>query len=154
MNANIEIKEIQKLDLAFVTQIGVSGLPAAFEKLIMWAKPKGLIDHSDFKMVRIFHDSFKFTDPEKVKMSACIVVKEPIEVNGEIGLTVIEKGKYIVGHFEIEPTAFKKYWSNLFIWMNDNGYKKADKDPFEIFQNNFNEHPANISIVDFYIPIV
>jgi AraC family transcriptional regulator len=154
MNARIEIKEIPKLDFAFLTQIGVSGLHNAFEKLIMWAKPKGLLENPDFKMARIYHDSFKITEPEKVRMSACVLLKEPIEVSGEIGLTAIEKGKYIVGHFEIEPIDFEKSWNGLFVWMNENGYKKADKNPFEIFHNNFREHPENKSIVDFYIPVI
>lgn len=154
MNANIEIKEIPKLDFAFLTQIGVSGLHNAFGKLIMWARPKGLLENPDFKMARIYHDSFKITEPEKVRMSACVVLQEPVVVSGEIGLTTIEKGKCIVGHFEIEPIDFEKYWKALFVWMNENGYKKADKNPFEIFHNNFSEHPENKSIVDFYIPII
>ncbi|OBX27260.1 AraC family transcriptional regulator [Gelidibacter algens] len=154
MNAKIEIKEIEKLDLAFLTQIGVSGLHNAFDKLVKWAKPKGLFENPNVKMARIYHDSFKITEPEKVRMSACVVLNEPIEVSGEIGLTVIEKGKCIVGHFEIEPKDFGKSWKALFVWMNENGFKKADKNPFEIFHNNFREHPENKSIVDFYIPVL
>lgn len=153
MNAKIEIKETPKLDFAFLTQIGVSGLHSAFEKLIKWAKPKGLTETPDFKMARIYHDSFKITEPEKVRMSACVLLKEPIEVSGEIGLTAIEKGKCIVCRFEIEPKDFEKSWNGLFVWMNENGYKKTDKNPFEIFHNNFREHPENKAIVDFYIPI-
>ncbi|MBK9737661.1 MAG: AraC family transcriptional regulator [Saprospiraceae bacterium] len=154
MNAKIEIKEIEKLNLAFLTQIGSSGLHHAYEKLIKWAKPKGLFENPNVKMARIYHDSFKITEPEKVRMSACIVLNEPVEVSGEIGLTVIEKGKCIVGHFEIEPKDFEKAWNGLFVWMNENGYKKADRNPFEIFHNNFSEHPENKSIADFYIPVI
>jgi hypothetical protein len=28
----------------------------------------------------------------------------------------------------------KKSWTGLLIWMNKNGFKKADKTPFEIYQ--------------------
>jgi len=154
MHAKVETKEIAKLDLAFLTQIGVSGLHNAFEKLIKWARPKGLFDNPGAKMARIYHDNFKITEPEKVRMSACVVLNEPIEVSGEIGLTVIEKGKCIVGHFEIEPKDFEKSWNALFVWMNESGHKKADRNPFEIFHNNFSEHPENKAIVDFYLPIV
>lgn len=153
MNAKIEIKELAKIDFAFLTQIGESGLHNAFERLIKWAKPKGLFENPNAKMGRIYHDSFKITEPEKVRMSACMVLDSPIQVSGEIGLTSIEKGKYIVGHFEIEPKDFEKSWNALFVWMNENGYKKIDKNPFEIFHNNFSEHPENKSIVDFHIPI-
>lgn len=152
MNAKIEIKEMPKLELAFITQIGHIGLENAYAKLIQWASPKGLLKE-DSKMATIYHDSFKITEPEKVRMSACLILNEKTEVSGEIGLTTIEKGKFIVGHFEIGIQEFEKSWMGLFIWMNENGYKKADRNPFEIYHNNFNEHPEKIAIVDFYIPI-
>jgi AraC family transcriptional regulator len=152
MNATIEIKEMPKLDLAFVTQIGVEGLGTAYAKLMQWAAPKGLLTE-DSKMVTIYHDSFKITEPEKVRMSACLILKEKTEVSGEIGWTILEKGKCIVGHFEIGIQEFEKSWTGLFLWMNQNGYKKADRNPFEIYHNNFNEHPEKKAIVDFYIPI-
>ncbi|GAB4450942.1 MAG: hypothetical protein Fur0028_06520 [Bacteroidales bacterium] len=43
--------------------------------------------------------------------------------------------------------------TGLFLWMNKNGYKKADREPFEIYYNNFKEHPERKAIVDFCIPI-
>lgn len=152
MNAKIEIKEMPKLELAFITQIGHHGLENAYAKLIQWAAPKGLLT-KDSKMATIYHDSYKITEPEKVRMSACLILNEKTDVSGEIGLTTIEKGKFIVGHFEIGIREFEKSWTGLFIWMNENGYKKADRNPFEIYHNNFNEHPEKKAIVDFYIPI-
>lgn len=152
MNAKIEIKEMPKFELAFITQIGHEGLGNAYAKLMKWAAPKGLLKE-DSKMATIYHDSFKITDPDKVRMSACLILIEKTEVEGEIGLTTLEKGKCIVGHFEIGIHEFEKSWTGLFIWMNENGYKKADRNPFEIYHNNFNEHPEKICIVDFYIPI-
>ena len=152
MNSKIEIKEMPKFELAFITQIGHLGLENAYAKLIQWAAPKGLLTE-DSKMATIYHDSFKITEPDKVRMSACLILNEKTEVSGEIGLTTIEKGKFIVGHFEIGIQEFEKSWTGLFIWMNENGYKKANRNPFEIYHNNFNEHPEKIAIVDFYIPI-
>jgi len=152
MNATIEIKEMPKLDLAFITQIGVEGLGNAYAKLLQWAAPKGLLTE-DSKMATIYHDSFKITEPNKVRMSACLILKEKTEVSGEIGLTILEKGKCIVGHFEIGIQEFEKSWTGLFLWMNENGYKKADRNPFEIYHNNFNEHSEKKAIVDFCIPI-
>ncbi|RVT71734.1 AraC family transcriptional regulator [Flavobacterium sufflavum] len=153
MKAKIEIKEMPKLDLAFITQIGHNGMENTYAKLIKWATPKRLLENENLKVVTIYLDSFKITEPDKVRMSACISLKEKVEVSGEIGLTTIEKGKFIVGHFEIGINEFEKSWSSLFIWMSENGYKKADRNPYEIYNNNFNEHPEKISIVDFCIPI-
>jgi AraC family transcriptional regulator len=153
MNAKIEITEMPKMNLAYVTQIGVKGIDNAFMRIVKWATPKELLSKKDTNLCRVFHDSFKVTDADKVRMSIGILTKQEINVDGEIGLTIIEKGKNIVGHFIIEPKEFEKSWDSLFIWMNENGYKKADKNPFEIYHNNFNEHPEKKCIVDLHIPI-
>ncbi|GAF06024.1 AraC family transcriptional regulator [Saccharicrinis fermentans] len=152
MNANIEIKEMPKMELAYVSSIGPQNLEKAYGKLMQWATLKGLMNDQT-KMVTIYHDSFKVTQADKVRMSACILLNKPTETKGEIGTTSIENGKCIVGNFEIGLNEFEKSWTGLFLWMNENGYKKADREPFEIYHNNFNEHPESKAIVDFCIPI-
>lgn len=152
MNAKIEIKEMPKMDLAYVSCIGTQNLESAYQKLMRWATPLDLMNEQT-KMLTIYHDSFKVTAANKVRMSASILLNEPVEVNGEIGLTSIQKGKFIVGNFEIGLDDFEKSWTGLFLWMNENGYKKADKNPFAVYHNNFKEHPQRKAIVDFCIPI-
>ncbi len=153
MNAKTEVKEIEQLDVAFITHIGQQGLGMAFDQLMKWARPKGLLDQKDFKMATIYHDSFKVTDPNKVRMSACLILDQPVETKAPVETTIIEKGKCIVGSFEIGVSEFPKSWTSLFVWMNEQGYQKANRNPFEIYHNNFNEHPEKKCIVDFYIPI-
>ncbi|WDF57580.1 GyrI-like domain-containing protein [Flavobacterium sp. KACC 22758] len=152
MKAKIEIKEMSKMDLAYVSSIGPHNLESCYAKLVQWATPKGLMNDKT-KMITVYHDSFKVTEASKVRMSASILVDKPVETNGEIGLTTIEAGKFIVGSFEIGLNEFEKSWTGLFFWMNENGYEKADREPFEIYYNNFKEHPERKAIVDFCIPI-
>ncbi len=152
MNAKIEIKEKPQMELAYVSSIGPHNLENAYGKLMQWATPKGLMNDQT-KMITVYHDSFKVTEANKVRMSASILLDKAVETNGEIGLTTIEAGKFIVGSFEIGLNEFEKSWTGLFVWMNENGYKKADREPFEIYYNNFNEHPERKAIVDFCIPI-
>lgn len=153
MHAKIEIKEIPEQNLAYVTHIGVAGLETAFYKIMQWAAPRNILENPTSKIVRVFHDSFKITAPEKIRMRIGITLNQPIQVEGEIGLTQIEKGKYIVGRYEIEPVDFEKAWTGLFIWMNENGYTKAESSPFEIYHNNLTEHPEKKCIVDLCIPV-
>ena len=153
MNAKIEVKETPELNLAGVTHVGVNGIEKAFEKLTKWAIPKGLLKNSEAKMGRVFFDSFKFTAPDKVRMSIFLVTNEPFETEGEINKLTISKGKCIIGRFEITPMEFEKSWTSLFIWMNENGYKKGNENPYEIYHNDYREHPENKFIVDLYIPI-
>ena len=153
MNAKIEVKETPELNLAGVTHVGVNGIENTFEKLTKWAIPKGLLKNSEAKMGRVFFDSFKFTSPDKVRMSIFLVTKEPFETEGEINKLTISKGKCIIGRFEITPMEFEKSWTSLFIWMNENGYKKGNENPYEIYHNDYREHPESKFIVDLYIPI-
>lgn len=152
MNAKIEIKEMPKMHLAYVSSIGPLNLENAYEKLIRWATPQRLMNDQT-KMVTIYHDSFKITEANKVRMSASVLLNKSVDTEGEIGLTTIESGKFIVGSFEIGLNEFEKSWTGLFVRMNENGYKKADRNPFEIYHNNFKEHPERKAIVDFCIPI-
>ncbi len=152
MNAKIEVKELKKMDLAYVPCIGSHNLSSAFEKLIQWATPQGLMNDQT-KMVTVYHDSFKVTQANKVRMSASILLNEKVEIKGEIGLATLQGGKFIVGRYEIEANEFEKSWTGLFLWMNENGYTKADREPFEIYYNNFNEHPQRKATVDFCIPV-
>ena len=95
----------------------------------------------------------KVTTPEKVRMSASMMINSPVEIAGEIRLTSLKPRKCIVANFTIDLDEFEKSWTGLFLWMNENGFKKADKNPFEIYHNNFNEHPQKKAIVDFCIPV-
>ncbi|WP_303316456.1 AraC family transcriptional regulator [Flavivirga abyssicola] len=153
MNANIEIKEIPELKFASITHFGVTGVEDVFNRLAKWANAKGLMKNPETKMARIFHDSFKITDPDKVRMSICLLTNTLFVAEEEIDAGIIKKSKCIVGHFEITPNDFEKSWSSLFIWMNENGYKKAEVSPFEVYHNDFREHPENKCIVDLHIPI-
>lgn len=152
MNAKMEIKWMPKMNLAYVSSMGPQNLANAFQKIVQWATPQGLMNEHT-KMATIYHNSFKVTEASKVRMSACILLNKPVETHGEIGITTIEEGKCIVGSFEIGMDEFEKSWTGLYLWMNENGYKKAEREPFEIYYNNFNEHPEKKAIVDFYIPI-
>lgn len=152
MNAQIEVKEISSFDTAYITQIGPNGLESAFERLMTWAGPKGLLK-DDFKMATVYHDSYKTTSPDKVRMSASLLVDKPILQEGEVAARSIEGGLFIIGSFKIKPHEFEQSWTGLMVWMGENGYKYADRLPFEIYHNDFREHPENICIVDFYIPV-
>lgn len=153
MNAQIEVKEMPKMETAYVSCKGLQNLDTAYGKLMQWATPNGLMNDQT-KMATVFHDSFKFTAPSEVRMSASILLNESKSPEGEVSLRALEPGKCIVGSFEIGLDEFEKSWTGLFVWMNQQGYTKAEHEPFEIYHNDFNEHPQQKCIVDLCIPVV
>ncbi|MCH3885817.1 AraC family transcriptional regulator [Tenacibaculum aquimarinum] len=154
MNAKTEVKTIARLDLAYISHKGrMEAIGSIYNKLVKWATPKGLIDEQT-RMVTIYHDSPKITDPNKLRMSACIVLNDPVEIDGEVSLRILSPTKCIVSRLEIAPFEFQQAWESSFAFMVEKGYKKSDSDPFEIYYNNAAEHPENKFIVDLCIPIL
>ena len=153
-NAKIEVKEMPEIHLASVLSIGVQNIENSYNKLINWAIPKNLFPRENVKMITVYHDSFKVTAPDKVRIHACMLLDEPIKTDGEIFPETLPKGKYIVGSFCIEINEFEKAWNGLFLWMKENGYEFRRSNPYEIYHNNFKEHPQKKCTVDFCIPIL
>lgn len=154
MNAQIEIKNMPQIKLAYITQIGEKGIETTFSKIVQWSNSKGLLANPNTNIMRVFHDSFKITDAQKVRMSIGISLQENIMPDEIVSLTNIEAGKFIVGRFEISIKEFEQAWNSLFIWMNENGYKKSEYNPYEIYYNNPSEHPQNKYEIDLCIPIL
>ena len=153
MKTNPEVKKTPRLDLAYLSHKGkIEAIGSVYNKLIKWATPKGLINEQT-RMVTIYHDSPKITDPNNLRMSACLVLNDPIELDGEVDLRILSPTKCIVSKLEITPFEFQQAWESSFAFMIENGYKKSDVDPFEIYYNNAAEHPENKFIVDLCIPI-
>lgn len=151
---NPEVKKNPRFDLGYISHKGkMEAIGSIYNRLVKWATPKGLINEKT-RMVTIYHDSPKITDPNNLRMSACIVLNDPIDLDGEVSLKILSPTKCIVSRLEITPFEFQQAWESSFVWMTENGYKKSDIDPFEIYYNNGNEHPENRFIVDLCIPIV
>lgn len=153
-NAKIEVKEMPEMHLASVLSIGIQNVEKAYHKLISWAISKNIFPRENVKMISVYHDSFKVTAPDKVRIHACMLLDEPIKNDGEIFAETLPKGKYIVGSFFIGIQEFEKAWQGLFLWMNENGYQYRRTNPYEIYHNNFKEHPEKKCKVDFCIPIL
>jgi AraC family transcriptional regulator len=153
-NAKIEVKELHEMHLASVLSIGVQNIDNAYNKLISWGISKNLFPRENVKMISVYHDSFKVTAPNKVRIHACMLLDEPIKTDGETFPETLPKGRHIVGSYFIGIHEFEKAWQILFLWMNENGYQYKRTFPFEIYHKNFKEHPEKKCRVDFCIPIL
>jgi len=154
MKTNSVVKDVESLSLAAISYKGkIEAIGGVYDRLVQWAAPKGLINERT-KMVTIYHDSPKTTDPSALRISACIVLNKPIPVEGEITRRTLESTKCLVSSLEITPVKFQQAWEASFAWMLKHGYQKSTIAPFEIYYNNAQEHPENKFIVDLCIPIL
>ena len=154
MNAKIEVKEMPEFNVAYVRHTGAfNQIGPAYEKLMRWAGPRGLLSSPDVKTITVVHDDPSITSIEKVRSSACIILKEDLKVEGEIGKMTVPGDKYAVGRFEIGKTEFEKAWNSMCLWFTESGYQQGDGCTYELYHNNHTEHPKQKFIVDICIPI-
>lgn len=152
MNAKIEVQTIPKFKFAYHSIVGPQNIGTSIAKVISWAKSNGLF-HERSKMITQFHDSFKITQADKVRMSVGMIIEGEASESEEIELKTLPASKCIVGRYEIGLEDFEKAWTGLYAWMNEQAYSKNELDPFEIYHNDFNMHPDKKCIVDLCIPI-
>ncbi len=151
--AKIEVRRLARTDIAYVTCIGVESIDDSFNTMYQWARKAQLTTLPDFRFIRLFHDSFRITKPDVIRMSIGVPVANEIKTKGAINSTTIPAGKYLTARLRIAPPDFGKSWEQFFIWMNENGYKKAQSLPFEQLFNDFRTAEDGKSDVELCIPI-
>lgn len=154
MNLKIEVHHLPEMHLAAVMSLGIAHVESSFSTLINWARSKNLFPRDQVKMLSVYHDSFKVTPPDKVRIHACMLLDEPLQKQeGEVFPETVEAGKFIIGSGEVTLDDFEQCWVSLFLWMKEHNYLIRKAFPFEIYHTNFREHPEGKMTVDFCIPI-
>ncbi len=154
MKTEVEVKEMPELKLAQVRHQGpYKDIGEAFDKLMKWAGPRGLLNFPKTKMAGIYYDNPRVTDESKMHSSACITIEDDIEVSGEISKISIPNGKFAVGRFEILPDEFEKAWNSMSLWIPENNFEIRDGHSHEIYHNDARQHPQGKFIVDICIPV-
>lgn len=153
MDTKIEIKQMPELNLIYCRHMGAfNKIGQAYEKLFKWAVPRGLVTSST-KTVTVYHDDPAVTGVEKVRQDASIIVEKDVKVEGEIGKSTVSAGKYAIGHFEIKETEFELAWNTMCSWLTKSGYQPGEGSTYELYHNDYNEHPEHKFIVDICIPV-
>lgn len=154
MKSKIEVQELPEIKLIGLTHIGeFEQIPSVYERLMKWAFEKRLLNTPNVKTATIYHDNPRITQMSKVRWSACLVIDNNVETEGEIRKISICKGKYVIGHFEIEPALFEKAWETVLVWVKDNGYGFGEHDYFELYYGDLQSHPEHKFVVDICIPV-
>ncbi len=154
MDTKIEIKEMPEMLVVYCRHMGAfDQIGKAYEKLMKWAGPRGLLKFPETKSLTLYRDDPSVTEIEKVRQDACITVAEDVKTDGEIGKSIVKGGKYAVGRFEITATEFQEAWNTMCLWFTESGYQPADNNTYELYHNDHNDHPEHKFILDICIPI-
>lgn len=153
MKCNFEIKRLEDIHVVYCRHYGsYTTMQQSFEKVMRWAYPKGLVNTPDFHLAAIYHDNPNVTEEEKLISDACLIVKEPMKADGEIGAYTIKSGLYAVGRFEISWDEFQPAWESMYRLIDEHGFQCSGL-PFEVYLNNSETHPEKKWVVDICIPV-
>ncbi len=152
MKLKYEIKDIPKMCIAYMSTKGVENLSKSYEVLLNWAHHQPSIDKESL-LLTIFLNSFKDTLAKEVKMKACIKVSNVINTPKPIKFEEFTPKKCLVVKREISINEFEEAWKNLFEYLKKQNYTINQNPPFEIYYNNYEQHPKKLCIVDLCIPI-
>jgi len=151
----VDVKEMPEMHVAYIRHIGpYNQIGGAFDKLMQWAGPRGLLNFPETKMLGVYHDDPGITEESKLQSSACITVPEDTKVEGEVGTMSIPGGLFAVGHVEINQDQFGEAWDKLMgEWLPESGYQPDDRPCYELYLNDPKQHPEGKFIVDICEPV-
>jgi len=154
MDTKVEIKEMPEMNVVYCRHTGqFNQIGKAYEKLMKWAGPRGLLNFPKTKTLTVYHDDPAITAIEQVRQSACITVENDAKVDGDIGKMRLESGKYAVGHFEIDEKGFEKAWNTMCLWFTESGYQPREGYPYELYYNSPDEDTKRRFVLDICIPV-
>jgi AraC family transcriptional regulator len=157
--AQVEVQDVTEMHIAYIRHIGPYAGDAElfrglFEQLMRWAGPRGLLRFPETKVMAIYHDDPKITDPEKLRTDCCITVPSDTEVDGEIGKAAIPAGLTAMAKFELAADEYEGAWNFVYgQWLPQSGYQPDDRPCYELYHNNPDEHPEGKCIVSICVPV-
>ena len=155
MKMKVEVKNMPAMRVAYVRHTGsYNTLHETFEKLMRWAGPRGLIGGPENLVMAVYHDDPGVTEEQNLRTSICVTIPENLKIDGEFGSMQVAGGTYACGHFELSQEEFTGAWTAMMRdWLPESGYVCDDKPPYELYLNDFREHPQKKHIVRICIPV-
>jgi DNA gyrase inhibitor GyrI len=149
----VQIVQLNPMRVASVHAFGVSPENDAKEKLISWAKPKGLLDSPEKFRIFGFNNPDPSPESPNYGYEFWITVKPDMERTDQIKMKDFPGGLYAVSRCEVKDPwrDIPKTWRQLAIWRENSRYEEANHQWLEE-----NIGPIDISnefILDLHLPI-
>ncbi|MBN1939107.1 MAG: AraC family transcriptional regulator [Candidatus Aminicenantes bacterium] len=151
----VEVREVPALTVAYVRHVGpFPEMKRAYDKLMQWAGPRGLLRFPETKVLGIYHDNPEITETDKLRSDACITVPPETKVEGEVGKMTVPGGLFAVAYAEVGVNEFGEAWNALMRdWLPGSGYQPDDRMCYELCLNDPKDHPEGKFIIEIHEPI-
>ena len=125
----------------------------AWGKLWAYVKENKLFS-AGIEHISIYHDDPKVTTSEKLRTDVCLVLPNPTEPKGEIGVKEIAGGKYAVFLYQGPYTNLGIVYDTIFAkWLPDCGYELRNAPLYEKYINDPSRTEEAKLKTEIYIPL-
>lgn len=154
LDMRVQIVSLPPQKIAFIRHTGpYDQVGPAFDKLMMWAGPHGLIVPG-LKVLGVCYDDPNITAAEKIRYDAAITVDDDVDAEGEVGVRELAGGPYAVvchqGPYNELGTTYDFMYGR---WLSSMGYEPADAPPFEHYLNGPESTEPEELLTDVHVPL-
>ena len=153
---DVRIVELEAMRVASAHAYSASPEGDALNKLIAWAKPKGLLDDPEAHRIFGFDNPTPGPGSPNYGYEFWIEVGPGVEPEGEIKVKDFSGGLYAVTRCEVrgDPgVIIPSTWKKLVAWREESGYSYAHHQWLEKHIGPM-EEPQGEFVLDLYMPIV
>lgn len=152
---NVEVKEFPSQRVVAVPHRGpYHQIGGAFERLLQWAGPKGLIG-TQSPPLGVYYDDPMQTPEDELRSAACIAAPDVTDLPDGFGWRELDGGEYAVARTEVFHNDFAGAWMRFNEWLQSNGTWRHTGGPcFEFYLNNAMEDPEKKWILDLCAPVL
>ncbi len=154
-NLKVDIKTLPTRRIAFVRHVGpYSAVGTAFDTLLSWAAPRGLLGGRDIEILGVCYDHPELTPLDRIRYDAALVVDEDVGAEGEIDVRELPGGDHAVVCHEGPYQELNKTYGYIYgRWLPTSGRLPADSPPFEVYLNDPDSSEPEELLTDLYIPL-
>ena len=153
----VEVVGLPPQRIAFVRHVGpYDEVGSAFDKLMMWAGPRGLFVPGAM-VLGISYDDPSITSAGKLRYDAAITLDsdDDAEPEGEVGVRELAGGDYAVVCHQGPYSGLTATYDFMYgRWLPASGYDLTDAPPFEHYLNHPDSTDPEDLVTDVHIPLV
>jgi len=148
-----ELQNKNAIYISIVGEYGNSEYGDAWNRLWALVKKQSLFT-AGIECIGVSYDDPGVTENSKCRYEACLVVHKPAKPEGEVGVKVIEGGKFALFNYQGPYYNLGIVYDTIFgNWLPESGYQLRNVPCFEKYLNNPNRTEPDKLKTEIYLPI-
>ena len=136
---DVRIGELPRHHIAYMRYVGPygpHGIPALWERLREWMRPRGIDGPGAIKL-GIAHDDPDVTAVERLRYDAGVVVPDDFAGDKWVNLTDVPGGRVAIRAFAGTADEIEEAWSALYrTWLPGSGFEPDDRPCLELYRGS------------------